>query len=74
MNGFLLWKLADPRFQAPLLEITRVLLDIYSAPLIAAGGAPFIERLSEWAREEAELGKELKQVGGQIEMLFRAFR
>ena len=31
---FIKWKLSDIRYQGLLVEVTRVLLDMYSAPLI----------------------------------------
>ena len=36
ITNFLTWKLADHRYQGVLVEVARVLIDMYSAPLILA--------------------------------------
>ena len=33
--AFLKWKVTDHRYQGVLLEVTRVIIDMYSAPMIS---------------------------------------
>jgi len=62
---FLNWKLGDHRFQGILLEVARIIIDMYSAPLINCDDASkSLEKLSKTVEQEVALSAELKQLGG----------
>ncbi len=56
-----------------MLEVLRVLVDMYSAPLINSGtqSGEMIQGLLETIKKEVEVATQLKQIGGQLEMMFR---
>jgi U3 small nucleolar RNA-associated protein 15 len=58
---FIKWKLTDHRFQCLLLEVTRVLLDMYSAPLInCEETTSLISELSALLDKEIAVSSQLK--------------
>ena len=68
---FIKWKLGDLRYQPLLVEITRVLLDMYSGPLVLHTESPFLKEIGQLVESEAKINSELKQIGGQMDMMLR---
>lgn len=68
---FIKWKLSDIRYQPLLIEISRVLLDMYSGPLVLHTETPFLRELSTLVEQEVRISAELKQIGGQMDMMLR---
>ena len=58
---FIKWKLSDHRYQGLLVEVTRVLLDMYSAPLInCEETTELISELSALLDKEIAVSSSLK--------------
>ena len=54
------------------MELTRVLLDMYSAPLINCENiASTLVELSSLMEQEIAVSSQLKQIGGQLDLMFR---
>ena len=69
---FIKWKLPDLRYQGLLVELTRVLLDMYSAPLINCEETEStLGELSSLMEQEIAVSSQLKQIGGQLDLMFR---
>jgi hypothetical protein len=55
-----------------LIEIARVVLDMYSGPLVLIDSSKsFIKELGALVDQEARINAELKQIGGQMDMMLR---
>ena len=74
LGDFLAWKLADHRYQSLLVEVARIVLDMYSGPLLLANApesARFLKDLGQVVDRDVQVQTDLKQIGGQLDLLFR---
>ena len=58
--GFIKWKVTDHRYQSLLVEVARILVDMYSAALVASGDSKAIRDLWSTVQGEVEVSKNLK--------------
>jgi hypothetical protein len=62
--------LPDIRYQPLLIEVARVLLDVYAGPLVFNSGEALGE-LASLIDQEVAISTQLKQIGGQMDMMIR---
>lgn len=67
---FIKWKLPDIRYQSLLVEVARVLLDMYAGPLVFNSGDSLSD-LASLIQQEVAISSQLKSIGGQMDMMIR---